>query len=178
MVCIQIFGDAMKNLFHKLMVFIFVTSFTIICFAQESEDKPTVGLSTSVNREQLDILIPIWESDKFMIIPSIGFVSVQDLGKDYIFGLGSRIYFKRKKLSPFASSRFGLLIASPRDLDSTIDIIFGLGGGGEYFFDDHFSIGIEGQLNISISDENSTRFGNPGGTNLNTASTIFATIYF
>lgn len=69
-------------------------------------------------------------------------------------------------------------MAIPDDGDPITDYIVGLLGGGEYFFSANFSVGIEGQLNISISDENSSRFSNPKGTNVNTASVIFATIYF
>ncbi len=50
--------------------------------------------------------------------------------------------------------------------------------GGEYFFSSSFSVGIEAQLNLTFSDKNSVRFANPGGTNLNTGSVIYASIYF
>jgi hypothetical protein len=46
------------------------------------------------------------------------------------------------------------------------------------FFDPHFSIGVEAQMNVRSSDNDSSRFGNPGGTNFNTGSAVTANIYF
>ena len=42
----------------------------------------------------------------------------------------------------------------------------------------YFSIGVEGQVNAAISDDASSRFGNPGGTNINTATAVLAAFYF
>ncbi len=168
----------MKSLFRKSMVLVIAGLCTLNLTAQEREINPKAGLSASLTSEQLDILIPIWASERFVIAPSVGFASAEDLGEEYIFGMVPRIYFKKRKLSPFLGGRFAVLIASPKDLDSTTDIVFGFGGGGEYFFDNHFSVGVEAQFNVSVSDEESGRFGNPGRTNMNTASAIFATIYF
>jgi len=54
----------------------------------------------------------------------------------------------------------------------------GLNFGGEYYISEHFSVGIEAQGNLTKSDKNSGRFGNPGGVNINLATMIFATMYF
>jgi hypothetical protein len=59
-----------------------------------------------------------------------------------------------------------------------IDILGGLAFGGEYFLTDNFSFGVEAQGNLTKSDENSFRFGNPGKINFNTGTMISATIYF
>lgn len=54
----------------------------------------------------------------------------------------------------------------------------GIGVGGEYFLGDKFSVGVEAQLNATHSSKTSSRFGNPGGWNINTASAVLATVYF
>ena len=64
------------------------------------------------------------------------------------------------------------------DNDTKVDIILGIAFGAEYFLDEHFSIGVEAQGNLTQSDEKSIRFGNPDGTNFNTATMITATVYF
>jgi hypothetical protein len=50
--------------------------------------------------------------------------------------------------------------------------------GAEYFLSDSFSFGVEAQGNLTKSDENSSRFGNPGGVNFNTGAMVSATVYF
>ncbi len=47
-----------------------------------------------------------------------------------------------------------------------------------YFLAESFSLGVEAQLNVSLSGDGSTRFGNPGGTNINSAMGVFAAVYF
>jgi len=64
------------------------------------------------------------------------------------------------------------------DISQKIDKFAGNGVGAEYFFDKHFSIGVEAQGNVTVSDMNSFRFGNPDGTNFNTATMVTANVYF
>jgi hypothetical protein len=66
----------------------------------------------------------------------------------------------------------------PKGGEAQTDIIFGPCFGGEYYFSQHFSAGIELQLNIAKSGVNSMRFNNPNGTNIGTATAFYATIYF
>jgi hypothetical protein len=79
---------------------------------------------------------------------------------------------------PYIGLRFGGLLASPEKGDGTFDMILGPLVGGEYFLRNKFSVGVEAQLNISKSDENSYRYNNPDGTNINMATAVMATFYF
>ena len=54
----------------------------------------------------------------------------------------------------------------------------GMLAGGESFLNSSFSLSVEVQLNLSFSDELSDRFGNPDGTNLNTATVLSGAFYF
>lgn len=143
------------------------------------DETRTWGISASIQQNQFDILFPIWTGGNNVIAPSIGAIYIEDSGTDLRLGLLDRIYFNTtKSLKPFLGLRAGVLFSLPDGGDNATDYIIGLLGGGEYFFSKNFSVGVEAQLNMSISDENSNRFGNPGGTNINTATAIFATIYF
>ena len=143
------------------------------------DETRTWGISASIQENQFDILFPIWTGVNNVIAPSIGAIYIEDSGTDLRLGLLDRIYFNATKtLKPFLGLRAGVLFSLPDGGDNAADYIIGLLGGGEYFFSKNFSVGVEAQLNMSISDENSSRFGNPGGTNINTATAIFATIYF
>ena len=167
----------------KKSIFLLVILFTIILpfsktFSQKNNTQPKFGLTASLQDNQLDILIPIWINDKINISPGVSFIYIEDYKKDYSICLIPHFYLNRNKVSPYIGARAGVLISSPKFNNSTTDYILGLCSGGEYFIDEHFSFGVEAQLNASISDKNSNRFGNPGGMTINTGMAIFGTIYF
>jgi len=147
-------------------------------YGQDDSYETKVGLSASLQAGQFDVLLPIWGSDHFSIAPAFGVVWGDGVGSDIHIGLVPRFFLHKDKVAPYIGGRVGLLIASPKNGESTTDVITGLAFGGEYFLDEHFSLGVESQLNITVSAEKSTRFGNPGKTNINTAASVFATIYF
>lgn len=152
-----------------------------LAFAQEPVHRAKVGISAAVQSEQLDILIPVWLSERFVIIPSIGFVGVSDSYTDFALGFALRFnaYHHDGKAVPYGGGRVAALQFSPEGpADGATDFVFGPFLGGEYLLDDHFSFGVEAQLNITKSDDNSLRFSNPGGTNINTATAVMATFYF
>lgn len=149
--------------------------------AQGAASDTKVGISAVVQSEQLDIMLPVWLSEKMVIVPSLGFVGVSDAYTDLAVGLALRFNARRHdaKAVPYGGGRIVVLQYSPEGpADGATDFIFGPFVGGEYFLDDHFSLGVEAQLNISKSDENSLRFGNPDGTSINTATAVMATFYF
>ncbi len=145
--------------------------------AQESEI--SWGISASVQDAQLDISLPVWTGSNNIIAPTLGVIYMDNRGTDLRLGLIDRFFIKAtEKIKPFVGLRTGALFTFPNEGENVIDYIIGVFSGGEYFFSDNFSVGVEAQLNISISDKGSSRFGNPGGVNLNTGTAIFATIYF
>jgi len=161
--------------------------FTVIFFsiiissfanAQESS-KRTWGLSAALSQTQLDILAPVWLSSRNVFGPGIGVINIGGSGTDLHLGLFDRIYLSTEKdIKPYIGARAGVLLLMPKEGDTVTDYIAGISGGGEYFFSDFFSVGVEAQLNFTISDKNSTRFGNPDEININSASVIFVTVYF
>jgi hypothetical protein len=159
--------------FQLLLLFILLSSY---CFSQTH--KGNIGLSVSLQNEQIDFLVPIFVSDNLSLSPAFGVRGISDKYIDLTIGSIIRYYFSEQIVSPFIGGRFGALLLLPKDDDSVIDYVFGPLFGGEYYFNEHISLGIEVQFNIVTSSEKSMRFGNPGGTNFNTATAIFATIYF
>lgn len=145
--------------------------------AQDSASAKRLGLSALLQGSQVDILMPIL-SGHFSLAPSVGFVWAQDAGTELRLGVVPRIFLSRGKLSPYVGARFAWLLSKPSGGSGTSDWLVGLEFGGEYFVDQHFSIGIEPQLNVTISSPSSSAFGNPGKTNVNTAVAMFATVYF
>jgi hypothetical protein len=149
-----------------------------INYAQELSH-PSFGITAAVNGSQGDLLFSLWPDNYNSIAPSIGLVNVENSYTDLSLGLAYHHYFRyTKNFSPFLGGRAGILLHMPESGTETSDFFAGIGGGGEYFLSSNFSFGVEAQLNFVFSDENSLRFGNPGGTNINTGTVIFASVYF
>ena len=166
----------MKKLFLIILI-LFISNFYFHhCYAQGKKGK--IGISGSIQSLQTDFSIPIWTSDKVVIAPSFGLINISKKATDLSLGLTIRKYISVDKVSPNFGFRFASLILIPKDGDTLYDYIAGITGGTEYFFDSKFSIGGEIQLNISISDTYSNRFGNPDGHIINTGMAIYATFYF
>ena len=174
----------MKNIWKQSELTVIFLSVLIIqllpnlLVGQDEDTRPQYGLSAAFQTSQLDILVPFWLSEKVILAPTIKFSSVSESSRDLGIGIVPRFFLKRDKVSPFISFRAALLLYYPKDGEVINDYLLGMGAGGEYFFDSNFSIGIEAQLNLTKSNERSTRFNNPNGTNINTATVIFGSIYF
>ena len=166
----------------KIIVFILFLTFLSSGYLFSQAER-TIGLSGSIQSNQLGISLPIWLGEKFVLAPALDFEYAEKIGTDFSIGLAPRFYFKNEKLSPYFGLKLGTAINIPSS-DNTIDeetkwdILGGVAFGAEYFLGDNFSVGVEAQGNFTKSDKNSNRFGNPDGLNFNTATMISATIYF
>lgn len=139
------------------------------------------GLTVSVQNSELGIMMPFYLSKKFILAPGFQFAYASKVGTDIVVGLSTKSFIKdQTNIRPYWGVKAGLGYYNPdaTDTSNQIDFILGAAVGVEYFFSQNFSIGIEPQLNLSISDDESNRFGNPGGTGLNTATMLTANIYF
>lgn len=136
-----------------------------------------LGIQASLQDNQTEIGLPIWGSS-FVVEPYISFASVSSVGKDLGAGALLRFNLRQGEAVPYFGFRLGVLYLSPEEGDSVTDFVLGPALGGEYFLSPNFSLGVEAQVNLAISDERSSRFGNPDGTNINTASMATATFYF
>lgn len=149
------------------------------------EDKQKIGIHALINSPHTDIALS-YRISKFMIIGDFGYSSMESKSTEYVLGLSGRYYITENVVSPFV--QIGILSLSytqkkDRDLsidedNSISDTVIDFGFGGEYYFSPSFSIGIMGQINFAKSDSKSLRFGNPGGTTINTATLFFGTLYF
>jgi hypothetical protein len=172
----------------KTLKVIFILGFfTFLCysvFSQSNQDhKRILGLSGSIQENQFGIMLPVWISNDIVLAPVFDLKYAESIGTDFNLGLVSKFYFKNEKVSPYFGLRVGTAINLPShdnevETGNKIDLIGGPAFGAEYFFDEHFSFGIELQGNLTKSDEYSYRFGNPDGLNFNTATMIYASIYF
>ncbi len=155
----------------------------VLASGSQAETKPQTdytkfGISAAFQSQQTDLLVPIWFGRYVVVIPSFYLNTASDVYTDYGFGLAFRGNLKTGKAIPYVGVRFGTLNFAPWNQDGQTDLIYGPLVGGEYFLDSHFSVGVEAQLNITKSAENSTRFGNPNRGTINTATAVMATFYF
>lgn len=161
-----------------ILTLLLVASQNLVSLAQE-ETPRTIGLSAVVQTSHFDVMLPLWISPRTLLAPAISALVVSSAGTDLGFALVPRFYTHLPEgLTPYFSLRLGSIFGLSRNTGSTTDVISGIAFGGEYFFSPKFSIGVETQLNATFSDSESTRFGNPGGTNINTGTAILANIYF
>jgi hypothetical protein len=150
---------------------------------QDTIKTSKIGIAASIQGSQLEIALPIWVAEKVSLSPVISVNYAQTVATDLGIGLSPKFYFKREKLSPFVGLTAGLLLNIPSSKNSTStkttsDFIGGVKFGADYFFDPHFSIGVEAQGNFTLSGKDSDRFGNSGNLNFNTATSVTASIYF
>jgi len=154
--------------------------FSSLLYSQESKK---IGISGSIQGNQYGISIPIWLGEKFVLAPAFDLKFAEKVGTDFGVALAPRYYLKKEKISPYLGLRIGVLINKPSsenniDTETKVDLLGGLAFGGEYFLSDNFSFGVEIQGNVTKSDENSNRFGNPDGISFNIGTMVSATIYF
>ncbi len=150
-----------------------------LTFSQDSSSHRRWGISASFQGSQVDLLLPVWLNARTVIAPAFGVTWAEDAGTDLHVGLAPRIYlYHEGNVNPFIGLKVAMLWAKPSSGDGTTDWLAGLAFGGEYFFDEHMSMGVESQLNFAFSGDRSLRFGNPGKTSMNTAAALFATVYF
>lgn len=170
----------MNLLLRCIITISFTLMLPLLAYSQQTEDQNLrkVGLTALVQSGQFDVLMPVWVGSKTVIGPSVSFVSVSDSGSELGVGAFTKFYFHTETIAPFWGLRGGALIGMPSEADNIVDFITGLSVGGDYFIHEKFSFGVEVQGNFTISDDGSTRFGNPGGVNFNTASLITASLYF
>jgi hypothetical protein len=171
----------MKKLIFITLIGLFV--FEVSVYGQNEKENHPFGVSSTIQSGQLGISMPVWLGEKFVLAPAVDFKYAEKVGTDISIGVAPRFYLKKEKLAPYWGFRIGTLInipASDNEVDdqTKLDILAGLNFGGEYYLSDRFSVGIEAQGNLTKSDKNSGRFGNPGGVNINLATLIFATMYF
>ncbi len=150
-----------------------------LLMAEEKVEKPSMGFTVAVQQSTFDLQIPIWLSDSFILAPAFGTRYQDNLGTEIDFGLGAKLYTNDKSARPYLGLKGGFIYTTlDAATSSMMDIIVGPSYGVEYFFNPNISLGIEGQLNFIFFDENSLRFSNPSGLNINTAAVLFASIYF
>lgn len=154
-----------------------LSALSLNVYAQDSNGS-RFGLGASFQTNQLDILFPLRLSEKISVLPSLSFIAVEDVGNDFGITASIRYYFNRSLVSPYFSGKAGMLMNKVKGSSAQTDWIAGLSAGGECFINKSLSLGIDAQINYSKSDKGSSRFGNPGGYTVNTATTILGIIYF
>ncbi len=141
---------------------ILITGIIILCAApmslinaQNVPGEGSVGLTASFQGQQGDIEVPYWLQQNLVIAPLIGIQSVEDTFTRIRVGVKPKFY--QTTGDNFASYFSGLVAFEHFDPEvGDSDGILNLGGGlgGEYYFDSHFSLGIEALLNIRLNEQN------------------------
>ena len=144
---------------------------TSAAFAQDRPDEGTVGITASLQSNQTNIKVPIWASEKIVIAPVVGLTHQDDNFTTLNVGLTPRFYQSLgDDFATYIGAQGILQHTSTEAGADNSDFLLGALGGGEYFLDEHFSLGVEGQLNFGIAD---------GGDNtIFTSAAVNGTFYF
>lgn len=161
----------MKKATQTLFLVLFGLIFTATAFSQNRPEEGSIGLSVEFQGDQTSLMLPIWTTEDIVIAPVIGIVHESDSFTTLNLGIKPRFY---RDLGTDFASYFGfqgLLRYTSRDiLDDITNFLVGVNGGGEYYLSNRFSIGVEGQLNLLIRENDENR--------LATGAAISASYYF
>lgn len=161
----------MKSVTKLCFLFLALFLITATSFAQNRPTDSTFGLTTSVQNSQTNLQIPIWLNDNVTIAPIFGINHQQDNFTTINLGVVPRFYQDvGSDFATYLGARGILQRTSPEVGPEDSDFLLGATGGGEYFLDEHFSLGAEAQLNFLINDN--------GNDRLSTGAAIMGTYYF
>lgn len=162
----------MKTVTKSILLSAIVLLAATTAYSQNRPDAGTVGLSASLQSSQTTLKVPIWASENIVIAPLFGITHQDDNYSSINVGVSPRFY--QTLGSDFATYIGAQGILQQTSVDGTgedsSDFLLGASGGGEYFLDEHFSLGVEGQLNFMFeeNDDNS----------IFTAAAVIGTFYF
>lgn len=155
-----------------LLITLFLFGISSMAYAQDRPGEGSVGLSASIQSGQTNLQIPIWLTDNVTIAPVFGLNHLEDASTSLNVGVAPRFYQDLgNDFGSYIGAR-GIIRHTSNDVNDNdeTDILLGATGGGEYFLDNHFSLGVEGQLNFLIND---------GSNNsLSTGAAVIGTYYF
>lgn len=139
--------------FLPLMIFLFACLAAQPAAAQQYPEKGDIGLAASLQGGQTEIMVPIWVTSQITVAPLLGFTARENGANTLRVGLKSKYY---TSIGEGAATFLGLQAAvdntDPEFGESDSDLFLGIVGGGDYFFNHHFSIGVEGQLNFFLGE--------------------------
>jgi len=165
--------DSLKGIVCTFAV-AFVVGFSIIpAHAQQGSITRTWGLSASIQTGQMDILIPIWTGDTFVLAPGFSLNYIENVTTNIGVEVVPRLYLDNSRVSPYLTGMAGLLFRMPTVGSDTSDLMLGIGLGGEYFVNPKFSFGVEARLNGSVIDVSGAR-----NILLYTSAAVVANVYF
>ena len=161
----------MKSVTNFLTLFFAITLLSTTAFAQERPTQSTFGLTASIQGNQTNLQVPIWLNDNVTIAPIFGINHQQDNFTSINLGVTPRFYQDMgSDFATYLGARGILQRTSPEVGPEDSDFLLGATGGGEYFLNGRFSLGVEAQLNFLVNDNGSDR--------LSTGAAVMGTYYF
>ncbi len=156
----------------KLSLLCVIISFTAsVAFGQGRPSEGSVGLRASIQSNQTNLEVPIWLTESISLAPVFGLNHREDSFTSLNLGVAPRFYQDLgDNFASYIGARGILQRTSPEVGPEDTDFLLGATGGGEYFLDDHFSLGVEGQLNFLFNDNGNDAF--------TTGAAISGTYYF
>jgi hypothetical protein len=145
------------RLLALVVVTVIVAAGTASGFGVHQKDR--IGLSTSLQNDQLDIMVPLWFQNGPVLVPSVSLAKESGKFVDYGIGFMARINLMSGDAVPYVGVRFGMIDREYSHGGMTNDYYYGPVGGGEYFLSQHFSLSVEADLGrLLVADDASIPF--------------------
>jgi len=162
----------MKSITKISLLLLSITFLTgTSAFAQNRPQTGTIGLSASLQNNQTNLEIPIWASRNIVIAPMIGITYQEHNYTSVNIGFAPRFYqYMGNNFASYVGAQGMIQQTSPNSGSDITNVVLGALGGGQYFLSNHFSLGVEGQLNYLFNEN--------GGDILSTGTAIRGSVYF
>ena len=162
----------MKTIAKALLLVTIITFAATDALAQDQKPgNGAWGLTASIQGSQTNLQAPIWVSDDIVIAPVFGLNHRDNSFTTINLGITPRFYQDvGDNFGSYIGARALLQRTSPDVGPDDNDFLLGATGGGEYFPSNHFSFGVEAQLNFLFNDN--------GNNGISTGAAIQGTYYF
>ena len=140
--------------------------------AQENQVNRKWGLGASLQGGQTAVFVPIWLSPTFMLAPTASLNYVENTSTTIGAGVFVKIFPHMARIAPFwglGATTSTVIISGGGGSNTTI--IPAVFFGGEFFINQRFSFGVQPTVAVVIPP-------NSGPLQINTATLLYATIFF
>jgi len=162
-----------RGLLLSALVVLLIGVFTGQVRAQDRGVTRSWGLSASLQSGQMDILVPLWMGNTFVIAPGVSVNYVEHVTTNIGVMLVPRLYLDMRRVSPYITAVVGFDFNMPNIGSDTTDLTLGIGLGGEYFVNPKFSFAVEGRVVGMVFDISGLR-----NTAVMTSGAVVANVYF
>lgn len=117
------------------------------CASAQDREFPAVGFSASFSSGNSILSFPIWLTRSVTLAPGVSFFHQDYWGQEYSAELALRYNLREYPAVPYIGIQGQLNVYNPKERDAEVGYGGDVHGGGEYFLNRHFSLGVQFRIN-------------------------------